>query len=160
MLASGGRSFTFWSGASAAIAGGIGLGLTIWASRLPRVAYAPSGSLLLFLRGAKPIRIPIEIVECFFLGQGPSGVRHGQDEEDLEARNIVVRLAEKATEWQHGDVDRRLGNWCGGYITINGTWCEPINTEVVGLMNHDLAEVKRQRRRDEESNSIPAGQRG
>src|SRR5688572_28575047 len=40
-------------------------------SRLPRMAF-DKGHLEVFLSGGTPIRVPIQIVECFFLGQGPS----------------------------------------------------------------------------------------
>lgn len=122
-----------------------GLASILWALFLPRVAHA-DGRLLLFLRGPTPIRIPIDAVECFFLGQGPSGIGGGLSGEGAESRNIVVRLAERATEWHHGDLDRRLGQWCDGYITITGTWCEPIDADVVGAMNHDLADLKRKQK--------------
>ncbi len=81
---------------------------SVWAMRSPRVAYRDD-ELLLFLGALKPVRLPIEIVECFFLGQGPSGVRDKETGDDLESRNIVVRLAERATEWHQGEVRRRIG---------------------------------------------------
>ena len=34
----------------------------------PRVAYQQE-ELLLFLRTGRPIRVPVDVVECFFLGQ-------------------------------------------------------------------------------------------
>jgi hypothetical protein len=125
--------------------GAMGVVRTLRALRQPRVAYA-NAELLLYLRGRNPIRLPIDVVECFFFGQGPSGVRDQPLGSDLESRNVVVRLAERAAEWHHGPVKRGLGHWCDGYITITGTWCEPISPDVVGVMNHELAEVKRQRK--------------
>lgn len=125
--------------------GGVGLAATLWALLLPRVAYH-DGRLLLYLRRAQPVSVPIEVVECFFLGQGPSGLASDAAGEQLESRNVVVRLAERATEWQHGQLDRKLGHWCDGYITINGSWCEPINADVVGALNHKLVVAQRKRR--------------
>ena len=93
----------------------------------------------------EPTRIPIDVVECFFLGQGPSGISSGTGEE-LESSNIVVRLAEAAKDWHHRDAKRTLGHWCEGYITLRGTWCEPISLDLVNRLNHHLAQTKRARK--------------
>src|SRR5690348_14140114 len=47
------------------------IGELLYAAMKPRLAYE-AGSLLVFLEPARPTRVPIGIVECFFLGQGPS----------------------------------------------------------------------------------------
>lgn len=120
-----------------------GLASTLWTLRTPRTAYA-DGNLWLFLRGTARARIPIDVVECFFLGQGPSGVHSGRSGDQLESRNVVVRIAERATQWHHGDLPPALGHWCEGYITLTGTWCEPIDGDLVARMNQRLTEVKRQ----------------
>ncbi len=36
--------------------------------------------------------------------------------------------------------------WCSGYITIRGTWCEPLNVPLVNRLNQRLADVTRARR--------------
>jgi hypothetical protein len=107
--------------------------------RQPRLAYEDQ-HLLVYLRRTGPIRVPIGVVECFLLGQGPSllpGRRHRR----TEAATVVVRLAESAPQWSGVDVEPALGKWCGGYITIRGTWCEPLNVGVVQRLNRRLAEV-------------------
>lgn len=114
------------------------------AMRKPRVAYA-DGHLCLNLGAAAPFCPPLDVVECFFLGQGPSFVGKGPVAE-AEASNVVVRLAERATDWHKRDVRPSLGNWCDGYITIRGAWCEPIDGQVVEKMNSRLAAVKRERK--------------
>ena len=107
--------------------------------RRPRMAYR-AGELLLWLRGAAPIHVPIEVVECFWLGQAPS-LLPGKRHEHTEAAAIVIRLAERAAEWRHQDVRPQLGAWCEGYVTIRGTWCEPLSIDVVNRLNRRLAEV-------------------
>jgi hypothetical protein len=111
----------------------------------PRLAYS-SGKLLVFLQDGEPIAVPIDIVECFFLGQGASllpRALEGPRGEAGEAATIVVRLAEAAVEWSHRDVLPALGHWCEGYITIRGTWCEPINQELVAGLNQKLIAAHR-----------------
>lgn len=107
--------------------------------RQPRLS-CRGDELWVYLSGANPFRVPLTIVECFFLGQtefedgpGPS----------VDAKNIVVRLAEKAEDWHHRDVRRNLGNWCGGYITVKGGWCEPITPDLMRELNRRLGEKHR-----------------
>ena len=121
--------------------------LTVFAFSLaqPRIAYLDH-ALLVYLRSGGPIRIPIEVVECFFLGRGDSHLPNrpfSGTADRAETSTVVVRLAEAAQEWSHGEVQPALGQWCDGYITIRGTWCEPISGDLVKQLNHRLAEVKR-----------------
>jgi hypothetical protein len=109
----------------------------------PRLAYAP-GELLVYLEPHAPTRIPIEIVECFFLGQGPSELPKLKGQEP-QTQNVIIRLAESATDWKHRDVRPSIGHWCEGYITLRGSWCEPITPALMKRLNHRLAEIHRQR---------------
>jgi hypothetical protein len=129
------------------IVGGLlaGIGLTglafmLWQVRQSRLA-CDGRHLLVNLGTARAIRVPLEVVEGFLLGQGPSFLP-GQRNEQAEVVNVVVRLAERASEWERVDVNRQLGSWCKHYITIRGTWCERLNVAVVNRLNVRLSEVK------------------
>jgi len=124
------------------------LNLLYWL-QLPRLAYE-RGELLVYLRGKDPIRVPIEIVEVFFLGQGSSPLPRQRGQE-TETTNIVVRLAESATEWKQRDVDLRLGLWCESYITIQGAWCEPIGEPQMARLNQRLIEAHREQKRERQA---------
>ena len=123
----------------ALMAGGL---LALW--RTPRLAYR-DGMLLVYLRGYQPLRVPVDVVECFFLGQGESQMPASGSAKE-ESSTIVVRLAESAHEWNHVEVKRSLGHWCDGYITIRGTWCEPINAPLMKRLNERLVAIHRERR--------------
>ena len=112
--------------------------------RLPRLAYE-RGEMLVFLDSAQPTRVPIDIVECFFLGQGDSNLPKLAGREP-ETQNVVVRLAESAPDWKHRDVKPAFGHWCEGYITIRGAWCEPIHRDLMQRLNRRLAEIQRERK--------------
>jgi hypothetical protein len=112
--------------------------------RTPRLACTPD-ELLVFLRGRQPIRVPIDLVECFFLGQAASRIVTPAGP-SLETRTVVVRLAERARRWHQRPVRRVLGRWCDGYIVIRGMWCEPISPELVNRMNAKLTEIKRHKK--------------
>ena len=116
----------------------IGIGALVRQMQQPRLAFEDR-ELLVYLRGGAPIRVPIEIVEGFLLGQAPSMLpgKH----EDVEASTVVIRLSDKASEWSHQEVKPALGRWCDGYITLRGTWCEPLSVRLVNRLNRRLAEV-------------------
>jgi hypothetical protein len=120
------------------------LGELLYALGRPRVAY-DDGELLVYLEPTRATRIPIDIVEVFFLGQGP-GVLPPLRGREPETQNVIVRLAEAATEWKQRDVRPALGQWCESYITIRGSWCEPITPGLMRRLNQRLAEVQRERK--------------
>lgn len=135
-----------WLGACAFLMAALAVAvllLAVWQARRPRLAYE-DGLLLVYLRPQKPWRVPIGDVEGFLLGQGPSflpGKRYAK----AEVATLIVRLADRAEEWARIEIDPRLGTWCGHYITIRGTWCEPLSVELASRLNARLAELKQAR---------------
>lgn len=130
------------------IAGGLMLALgtvcvvALWfASRIPRLAY-DDGELLVYLRSLTPLRVPVDVVECFFLGQGPAHPAEA-DQPVAKAANVVVRIADSASDFHERDVRPDLGIWRDGYITIRGLWCEPLSHERVNALNRQLADAHR-----------------
>ncbi|MBW8883983.1 MAG: hypothetical protein JF612_04230 [Planctomycetia bacterium] len=119
------------------------LGELIYAAFQPRIAY-DEGHLVVFLEPARATRVPINIVEVVFLGQGPSQLPKLNGREP-ETQNVVIRLADSAIDWKHRSVRPAFGHWCEGYITIRGAWCEPITADLLRKLNHRLAEVHRLR---------------
>ena len=121
----------------------VGLALTtmlIIQQRRPRIGYRDK-HVLFYLRGGAPIAVPADVVEAFFVGQGPAHLPAGVGQRQQSA-NLVARLSQRHTEWAQRPVNRALGNWCDGYVTIRGTWCEPLDSEVVRRLNRRLKEVK------------------
>jgi fumarate reductase subunit D len=124
--------------------GAMFLSMLLWYGRMPRLAY-DGRHLLVFLRTSGPLEVPIEIVECFLLG---SGLRRlpGRSGREVQVVQLGVRLAERAAEWAQIEVKAALGKWCGGTITIYGTWCEPLTFELVNKLNARLHAAQRQQR--------------
>jgi len=110
----------------------------------PRLAYQ-DGQLLVFLTAGRPLRVPVDVVECFFLGQTEENQSPGHEKRLAQTATVVVRLAETAKEWHRFNVKPALGNWHNGYIIIRGTWCEPLSMDRVNAMNARLKEVKKSR---------------
>ncbi|MCA9218370.1 MAG: hypothetical protein KDB27_35115, partial [Planctomycetales bacterium] len=106
----------------------IGIGLAIcglafsaiilWHMMTPRLA-SDDRHLLVYAGGWRPFRVPLEIVEVFFLGQGPSMLPQSSGNPIVNS-TVVVRLAEAAKDWHKRDTNKRLAHWCEGYITLRG----------------------------------------
>jgi hypothetical protein len=136
-----------WPAAAVAALWAYLLMLCIYLMFQPRLSYA-NESLYVRLRLGAPIQVPIEFVECFFLGQGPTLLPRPFGRRDTvdETSAIIVRLAESAEQWKHFDVTPALGLWCDGYITIRGTWCEPITNDLLKRLNANLIAAHREQR--------------
>jgi hypothetical protein len=111
--------------------------------RRPRLAY-DDGHLLVYLRRGQPIRVPVEVVECFLLGQSASHLPASGGR--LKTSTVLIRLCPQAAPWVRGKVDPRLGEWRDSHFVIRGTWCEPLSVELVRRLNASLAQVTRARR--------------
>jgi hypothetical protein len=111
----------------------------------PRIAFQ-DGHVLFFLRSGSPLAVPVHIVEAFFIGQGPATIAGLPGHQ--RTATLVARLSQRAVEWARRDVKPALGKWCDGYITIFGTWCEPISEDLLRRLNHRLGEVKSVQRSD------------
>ena len=129
-----------WVGVAIGVASIGMIAILIRRLRRPRVAFR-DGNVLFYLRRGRPIAVPLGVVEAFFLGSGPATLPAG-----IHARqstvNLVARLSQRETQWAQQDVSAALGRWCEGYVTIRGTWCEPLNGEVIRRLNRRLKEVQ------------------
>lgn len=103
----------------------------------PRIAYR-NGFVHFYLKSGKPIAVPIHIVEGFFLGQGPAYLP-GATHDDAKTVNLVARISQREADWAQREVKEALGHWRDSYITIRGTWCEPLTTDAVGRLNRCLS---------------------
>ncbi len=132
-----------WPGPGALLligGGGVAAGWSVVQLRRPRIGYR-DGQLILNLRLRGPCRVPIEEVECFFLGRATPPVPGGQ-RVGLRLATVVVRLREAAGGWSAGRVWPMWGTWREGYITIYGSACEPLDLERVNQLNRRLSEVQ------------------
>lgn len=122
----------------------------------PRLAY-DGRHLVAYLTAWRPYRIPIELVEVFFMGQTESKLP-GRRGSEWDSRSVVVRLSQSGRQWHGQPVAARLGEWFGGYIIIRGIWCEPITKDKVENLNRELIAAQRQLRDRTESSSPTAGE--
>lgn len=104
----------------------------------PRVTFR-AGQVLFNLKSGPPIAVPVEMVEAFFLGQGPTtlpGARQGD-----ATVNLVARISQRDPDFAQREVKPALGAWSESYVTMRGTWCEPLNGELIRRLNRRLREV-------------------
>jgi hypothetical protein len=128
-----------WIGYSLVVAGPAVISLLLIQLRHPRIAFR-DGKVLFFVRVGQPIAVPVDIVESFFFGQGPAHLPAVTKQPNTV--NLIARLSQRHTEWASQKVRPALGSWCDGYVTIRGTWCEPLNSELIRRINRRLKEVK------------------
>lgn len=115
--------------------------VSLWlASRRPRIAF-DGRRLLLRVRTGSPVEVPIELVEGFLLGKGPTFL-NGRDDYRTETTTLVVRIAERAEEFRKVETNVRVAAWCGHYCTLRGTWTEPLSVDLVNRLNQRLYDVQ------------------
>jgi hypothetical protein len=131
-----------WTGVALIALGGAFAVAILLQLRTPRIAYR-AGEVLFHLRSGPPLAVPVELVEAFFLGQGPLMVKGTS--QGSEAVNLVARISQRDPSYAKREVKPALGNWCESYVTIRGLWCEPLNGEVVRRLNRRLREVSEAR---------------
>ena len=135
-----------WLAVLVAVLSVLALVLAFWFRQFPRMAIVGE-ELLIHARALRsPIRVPLEYVEVFFLGQGAvQGAEpgHPPDYQGAVAANVVVRLAEKDKSWHQRSVNQWLAVWEDGYITLRGLWCENIDQHLMKDMNASLVQAKR-----------------
>jgi len=124
------------------LAAGAGYGL--WLAARPRLARC--GDTLearLSLHGTQ--RVPLEAVECIFRGSEPLPPSGGEEAPPaFRVGTLVVRLAERATEWRARETFRPWGTWADGHLVVDGRWCEPLTAETVRGVAAKLLEAKRE----------------
>lgn len=118
----------------------VAVGLWIYSRRAARIAF-DGRSLVLHIRPPRPIVVPIELIEAFLIGKGPTFLS-GKDDYKTEASTLILRIAERSEEFRKVDTDVRLAAWCGHYVTFRGTWTEPLSVDLVNRLNQRLHEVQ------------------
>jgi hypothetical protein len=106
--------------------------------RRPRIAFQ-NGHVLFYLRSGSALAVPVDVVEAFFAGQGPAHLPVVSKQP--QTVNLIARLSRRHPEWAEQQVKPALGKWSDGYVTIRGSWCEPLDSEVIRRINRRLKEV-------------------
>ncbi len=134
------------------LAAGIGLlaaAVAVVASRAAVARLSCRGETLLVRTGPIGVeRLPLDAVECFFLGSQPldrGGSPTCADEPAFRVGTLVVRVSERAAAGHAGQWTARgpWAAWEDGYLIIDGRWTEPLTVETVRRVNGRLTQAKR-----------------
>jgi hypothetical protein len=114
-------------------------------SRRPRLAYDGT-NVRFYVRAGSRVDVPVELVEAFLLGRGPTYLP-GHANDSTETTTLVVRFSERAEEFNHVETTPTLAAWCGHYCTLRGTWTEPLGIELVNRLNQRLYDAQQARKK-------------
>ena len=131
----------------AAVLGTLGGTVGAVASMAKKARVFLDGAFVMVRTGPASLeKIPLDAVECFFLGSQPldrAGEPVGVENADFRVGTLVVRIAER-----FGDIaSARRGPWAGwedGYLVVDGRWSEPLVVETLRRINGRLTVAKRQ----------------
>jgi len=123
--------------------------LLAWSAARPRLVRIGS-DVVVRLSPLADYRVPLDIVECVFpgsqsLASDSSPPADAAAVADRRVNTLVLRLAERATDWRAKPVAAAWGAWSDGTIVFDGRWCEPLSPEVVRGISARLIEAKRER---------------
>lgn len=113
-----------------------------WAASRPRLGLEGE-HVVVRLNPLTVERVPLEVVECVFRGTEPVAEANG-GQPRFRVGTLILRLAERATDWRTRRTFRPWGSWDDGHIVIDGRWCEPLSPESARGIATKLAAAKRQ----------------
>jgi hypothetical protein len=128
------------AGATAVVAAGT----LAWAAARPRLMVRGS-AVRVRLAPLATHDVPLEFVECVFLGSRPLAGDTDAAEPDPAGRvaTLVMRIAERATAWQSRPTIAAWGSWQDGHVVFDGRWCEPLTVDLARDVARRLLEAKR-----------------
>jgi hypothetical protein len=114
-------------------------------SRSPRIGFDGT-NVRFYVRAGSRVEVPVELVEGFLLGRGPTYLP-GHANDTTETTTLVVRVSERAEEFNHVETTPTLAAWCGHYCTLRGTWTEPLSLALVNRLNQRLYDAQQARKK-------------
>lgn len=115
----------------------------------PRLVHrvdARQGSVLdVRLAPGKAQTVPLDAIECFFMGSQRLESEETVADEQPTHRvgTLVMRVAERFKEWQARPTFTPWGTWQEGAIVFDGRWCEPLSVELARQLSGKLVDAKR-----------------
>lgn len=119
------------------------------AAMRPRLVHRnyPQAESVLEVRLAigKSHAVPLDAIECFFMGSQRLEAEGdvADDQPTHRVGTLVMRVAERAKEWQARPTFTPWGTWREGAIVFDGRWCEPLSVELARRLSGKLVEAKR-----------------
>jgi hypothetical protein len=101
--------------------------------------------------------VPLDVIECFFMGSQRLEPEDAvaDDQPSHRVGTLVMRVAERAADWQARPTFTPWGTWQEGAIVFDGRWCEPLSVELARRLSGKLVDAKRA-----EAGSQPPAEQG
>lgn len=89
--------------------------------------------------------VPLDAIECFFMGSQRLEAEGdvADDRPSHRVGTLVMRVAERAKDWQARPTFAPWGTWQEGAIVFDGRWCEPLSVELARRLSGKLVDAKR-----------------
>lgn len=89
--------------------------------------------------------VPLDVIECFFMGSQRLEPEDAvaDDQPTHRVGTLVMRVAERAKDWQARPTFAPWGTWQDGAIVFDGRWCEPLSVELARRLSGKLVDAKR-----------------
>lgn len=126
-------------GGAAAVGAAVALAVAAARPRLQR----RGGLLRVRLMPLVTHDVPLDVVECVFLGSRPLHGDSDEAEGGQRVATLVMRIAERAVDWQSRPTFRAWGTWDEGNVVFDGRWCEPLSGDVARQVAGRLLEARR-----------------
>lgn len=133
-----------WFAAAVCLAAAAAVAVLAVVAGRPRLSHR--GDVLRVRLAPTAVReVPLDVVECFFLGSrdlDETG-RRAPEEEGRRVTTLVMRLAERAIDCRERPSFAPWGKWEDGSVVFDGRWCEPLSVDVARRLSGWLIEAKR-----------------
>jgi len=86
-------------------------------------------------------RVPLVMVECVF--PGSRSIVEATEGEGRRVGTLILRIAERAGEWQARSTSPSWGSWEDGQVVFDGRWCEPLSPQLARDISTRLLEARR-----------------
>jgi hypothetical protein len=158
LVGAGGTAAVFFGGATPATSGlvfgywlaaAVVVALLTAAAARPRLVHrrdAQEGDVLeVRLAPGQAHAVPLDAIECFFMGSQRLEPEEAAvaDQPTHRVGTLVMRVAERAGEWQARPTFTPWGTWQEGAIVFDGRWCEPLSVELARRLSGKLVDAKR-----------------
>lgn len=120
------------------------IGTLAFAAAQPRLVHE-GDAVTVRLAPGRVHAVPLAAIECFFMGSSRLEAEEKYRDDAISHRvgTLVMRVAERAADWQARPTFVPWGTWSDGAIVFDGRWCAPLSVELARQLSGKLVAAKR-----------------
>lgn len=136
--------FAWWLAITCCLVIAAGVGTLARAAAQPRLVHE-GDAVKVRLAPGRVHAVPLAAIECFFMGSSRLEAEETQRDDAMTHRvgTLVMRVAERAADWQARPTFAPWGTWSDGAIVFDGRWCAPLSVELARQLSGKLVDAKR-----------------